>query len=446
MSQLVKRTILHILSKRQAEQALLIKTFLLHVLNQTRRHLAGIWRKGDVDSTPVLKLSDSSGQASFGYYDITPFSKNNQLVLANIMPKHHSPPKPGETISVGFFDLSGCHEFQNVGATSTWCWQQGCRLQWYPTDENELVIYNKLIDGNYGCVIQNIDTGEIVREYRNPIYSLDRTGQWTVFPNFSRLNRLRPGYGYVDVPDQTESLAAPDDDGIFLFDLESEKIELLITLDELASLETLNSMTGAEHYVNHLCFNPSGKKFLFFHLWDSADGSYARLLTCDRTTGSFHVLEDRGKVSHYAWKGDNELLATFNYANKLGQYQLYGSGSREYLTIGEETLTRDGHPSYSPDGSLILTDTYADKYGDQHLLLVNARQDVLELGRYPTPIMIRLRHNGEARCDLHPRWDRHGKLVCFDSAHSGERAMYIYDIHERLNMGLHQFASAESPN
>jgi hypothetical protein len=427
----LKNAILRILTKRQAEQAYLVKTFLLHVLYQTRRRFTRLWREHGQESPPLTVLSNESGQTSFGYYDISPFSQNNQLLLANVFPKHSSPPYRGELITVGLFDLGTNRKFHEIGSTSTWCWQQGCRLQWYPENENELIIYNKLVNGTYGCVVQNIKTGEIVREHEKPVYTLDRTGRWSVFPNFSRLNRLRPGYGYVDLPDHTAHQAAPSDDGVYMFDLKLGKTDLLISLADLASLETLESMEDAEHYVNHFCFNPSGEKFLFFHLWNSTKGSYGRLLVCERDTGSCRVLEDRGNVSHYAWKNDNELLATFNYANKLGRYQLYAGTPREYSTIQENVLTRDGHPSYSPDGKTILTDTYADKFGDQRLLLVEEDNRVTELGRFPTPIMIRLRHGSEARCDLHPRWDRRGHYVCFDSAHSGKRAMYLYEMRQR---------------
>tara|TARA_B100000315_G_scaffold164802_1_gene153442 strand:- start:419 stop:622 length:204 start_codon:yes stop_codon:yes gene_type:complete len=27
------------------------------------------------------------------------------------------------------------------------------------------------------------------------------------------------------------------------------------------------------------------------------------------------------------------------------------------------------------------------------------------------------------KCDLHPRWDRFGRNICFDSAHTGKRAL-----------------------
>lgn len=435
----LKRAILKVLSKRQAEQALFVKTILLYYLNAAWRRVS--MRRGQQDTrvVPVRQFSDPAGQIYFGYYDITPFSKDNQLLLAVRTPKHNAPPKPGETISVGYFDWTSDTKFRAVDVTSTWCWQQGCRLQWLPPSENELVIYNKLVDGRYGCVVQDVRTGRIEREYHSPVYSLESGGRWAVFPNFSRLNRLRPGYGYVDLPDNSQGDGAPADDGIFLLDMETGKAELIVALRDLAALEPDPSMPGAEHYVNHLCFSPSGKKFLFFHLWDAADRSFARLMTCDRTTGALEVIEDKGKVSHYAWRDEDQLLGTFIYENKRAQYQLYAAGQIGYETLLGDRLNRDGHPSYSPDGSLILTDTYADERGDQCLMLIDQRREVTELGRFHSPIMIRMRHHGEARCDLHPRWDRQGKHICFDSAHDGARALYVMDLPR-------EFANRPSPS
>ena len=36
--------------------------------------------------------------------------------------------------------------------------------------------------------------------------------------------------------------------------------------------------------------------------------------------------------------------------------------------------------------------------------------------------------NGEFRCDLHPRWSRDGKRLCFDSIHEGSRQVYALDV------------------
>jgi putative transposase len=39
----------------------------------------------------------------------------------------------------------------------------------------------------------------------------------------------------------------------------------------------------------------------------------------------------------------------------------------------------------------------------------------------------------ENRCDLHPRWSPDGRQVCIDSAHEGERQMYIVDVSELVD-------------
>jgi hypothetical protein len=36
------------------------------------------------------------------------------------------------------------------------------------------------------------------------------------------------------------------------------------------------------------------------------------------------------------------------------------------------------------------------------------------------------------RCDLHPRWNRDGTQVCFDSAHEGERQVYAIDVRDAV--------------
>jgi hypothetical protein len=424
----LKQVVLRLLGRRGAERAFLVKTLVLHYANEQWRRVTQGPAPRSVSVAPLRGYSDPGGQTFFGYYDITPFSKNNGLLLGLVAPTHNAPPRPGESVSVGYFELGSDAGFRRIGETSTWCWQQGCRLQWFPGDEDRLVIYNKLVDGRYGSVIQDARTGTIEREYQGPVYSLERGGRWAVYPNFSRLNRLRPGYGYVDLPDRTRGDDAPAEDGIFLLDLETGSTELLVSLRELAALEPSPSMAGAQHYVNHLCFNPAGDTFLFFHLWASDSGSHARLLTCDRASGGLTIVEDRGEVSHYAWKDRRRILGTFLYPNKVARYQLYGGQPREYATLLGDTLTRDGHPSYSPDGSMVLTDTYADHRGMQRLLLVDAREELRELGRFHSPINIRVRHHGEAKCDLHPRWDRQGRYVCFDSAHSGTRALYVMDL------------------
>ena len=115
------------------------------------------------------------------------------------------------------------------------------------------------------------------------------------------------------------------------------------------------------------------------------------------------------------------------YRENIGtRYYLFRDLSDVRTKIGDCMLHEDGHPSYSPDKSLILTDTYPDKYGEQRLLLYALDQRPIELSRFFSPI----RYRGEMRCDLHPRWDRTGQNVCVDSAHCGNRTLYVINLNE----------------
>jgi Tol biopolymer transport system component len=48
----------------------------------------------------------------------------------------------------------------------------------------------------------------------------------------------------------------------------------------------------------------------------------------------------------------------------------------------------------------------------------------IDLGRFFSPPEL----INDFRCDLHPRWSRDGRQVCFDSAHEGSRQLYVLEL------------------
>jgi hypothetical protein len=413
-----------LIGQKSAETLSFVQGLISVNFYRSLRNMRRPARCGVTEIPPPQKFAVNGAHTFFGYYDVTPFSKNNETLLATVVPAMNRTPHPDDSMTVGYFDVHGEGRFQPLAHTTTWCWQQGCRLQWHPQNENDLIVYNRMVHGNYGSVVQDVNTKQILRQYDRPIYDVDSAGKWAVSINFSRLQRLRRGYGYVNLPDETERVLRPDNDGVVLLDLQSGKTQMILTLNFLSTIEPLPSMEGAEHYLNHLSFSPSGNHFMFFHLWTKNGERHGRLMVCDRDGTEPRVLEDGGSVSHYCWKSDRDLLVTVNLENKLCRYNLYHDLSRAHTTIGQDVLSVDGHPSYSPDRSMLLTDTYPDKYREQALLLYSAESGRIELGRFSLPFHTR----GEYRCDLHPRWDRSGRYVCIDSAHEGSRALYVLDL------------------
>jgi hypothetical protein len=364
----------------------------------------------------------------FGYYDLSPFNQNEKRLLAMQLSASLATPDKNTVMNVGYFDIETNNPgFVVVGQTTTWCWQQGCRLQWYPSASEETIFYNALLQNQYGAVIQEIESGKICHTIQHPVYDLDRSGNWGLSLNFSRLQRLRPGYGYVNLPDQSELEYCPANDGVWFIDIQNSQAQLLFSLAQLAIVSPHESMKGAQHYINHLSFNPPGNNFLFFHLWlDQNNRRYSRLFTADVQGNRLTLLNNTGHVSHYTWLSDERLVVTTYVSPKRElRYVLYHHTDGFEGLIGNQHLTTDGHPNFIRDGSLMITDTYPDEFRDQKLLAFNTEQDSLKvIERFNIPSEF----TGEVRCDLHPRPSQTGNLLCVDNVVKGLRAMTVIDI------------------
>ncbi len=377
---------------------------------------------------PVSKYGRSSHQTFFGYYDITPINKNSTILLANQTGSSNKPPTKNSNLLIGYYILGKPGHFNKVAETTTWCWQQGCRLQWYPMDsqgENNLIIYNSLVDGQYGCCIQNIRTQKKICQYPRPIYALSRDGSSALSLNFSRLGRLRPGYGYVNIPDETYGQKAPEEDGIWLMDMKSQETCLLFSILDMTQFYPLETMKGAEHYFNHISVGPDSNRFFFYHIWVNKTKRYTRLISSNMDGSDPYLLVDGGHVSHYAWKSNNEILCFSIDTDTDMKYHLYQDKSLNRRIFSKQLPCIDGHPSFSPCDQFLITDTYPDTYGFRKLLRLDINHDkLLEIGAFHDP----WRYKGEVRCDLHPRWSPDGNYVCIDSAMEGYRSLYVIDL------------------
>ncbi len=367
----------------------------------------------------VRKFADPHMHVFFGYYDVTPFSANNEYLLATKARLKNVAPSPNEELIVGYYDLKKENSFIELGSTTTWCWQQGCRLSWY---NNEFVTYNKVVDGKNGAVIQNIKTKNIKRKLCMPIYDITPDGKWGLSLDFSRLQRLRPGYGYTTFPDESQGQKAPPDNGIWLVDIKNNNSRLLFSINDIAKISPRDSMKEAEHYFNLLSFSPDGKRLMFFHWWKKGDKRTSRLFIADREGENLRLLENETIVSHYTWKNDNELLITGIHPKEGFHYWLYNINTGERSIIGENILMSDGHPTYFSNKKYMVTDTYPDQYGDQSILLYNIQSsNTTTLAAFYTPI----KFLGEIRCDLHPRLNLNNELICVDVIKRAKREIVI---------------------
>lgn len=379
----------------------------------------------------TISIADEEYNIFFGFYDHTPFCQNNNRVLFNRTTAPIEPVSPSDELELCYYDLT-TQEVRKFGETYTWNWQKGCRLQWYSEDE---VIYNKLVDGEYGAVVQDVTTGEIRKEISHPAYDIGPDGKQAVSINFSRLERLHPDYGYRNLPDETRGLSAPSDDGIFLVDLENGESNLLVSFEELA--ERTETPSGVESYVMNLMINPDGTRVSVLHRYHLDGSRKTHLLSVELNDGDVTVLEPTNEASHPTWRSDHKLLSTINYWGKQRktEFVLYDVETGNTRTVTHSELSEDTHPSFSPvNSNVFVGDSYPDHCGDRHLFLYSMDGYHESLGSVYGPV-----HNGTKR-DLHPRWDREGKYVCIDVPRpSNRQSMAIINVRDVLgSMGANE--------
>jgi hypothetical protein len=392
------------------------------------RYLTKPTTKGEVSKSLITALSDNKKNTFFGYHDKTPFSADDSKILAmSITASDKKAESECSPMNLGYFKKQGngfASELTVFAQTTTWCWQQGCMLQWHPVNANTQVFFNALVNNAYGSILFDVERKQVIREYQYPIYSLDPTGCYAATLNFSRLGRLRPGYGYGLLPDDTLDDPAPTEDGLFLLDLTTGNRRLVVSIAELAQCV---GEASVQHYVNHATFSPDGKRLVFFHLWFRGEGQGRGLRICelDVMSGIWCEVESERIVSHYCWRDADTLLATTLANPSKWHYTLYDRKANTRLDLNLP-FNEDGHPMFHPqDKSVIVTDTYPDRRRDQHLCMVN-----LDFGKsYEVATLYSpMRYRGQVRCDLHPRWDRNGNYIAIDSTHHGKRAIYLVKV------------------
>ena len=370
----------------------------------------------------------------FSYYDKLQFDPSCRYVLGMEVNFEHRSPQPDDVISIGMVDLKDNDRWLKLGQSSSWCWQQGCMLQWLPGSKSQ-IIWNDREGDRFVCHILNVHSGK-KRTLPYPIYTLSPDGRTAVAPDLRRIQDMRPGYGYPGLPDPYKDDLAPKDSGIFRIDLKTGRRDLIISIADVAKIPSPHiNTTGAKHYFNHLLFNTDGSRFIFLHrrLGPGLGGKGTRMLTAKPDGSDIHIVDSYGKTSHFIWRDPRHILAWAWHPSHKNAFYLYEDGTDRVEVVGKDIMPKNGHCTYLPGNKWILNDTYPDKERKQTVYLYNtATGRKAPLGHFYLPPQ----HTGEWRCDTHPRFSPDGQSVVIDSPHQGNgRQMHLIDISAIVSRG-----------
>jgi hypothetical protein len=368
----------------------------------------------------IVCVSPTDGKEYFfGYYDKSPWNIDGRYMLCMRADNTWTDSDPISSADIILIDTKNDNSVKKIATTHTWNVQQGCMAQWLGPNFNERIIYNDLRNGKYCSIILNVKSGE-ERVIGVPVYTVSQDGETALSLDFSRLHNLRKGYGYAAIPEKSAGEAIPNCTAIWKISLKTGDITPLFNYADFANFESRPDMKDAVHKVNHLMLSPSGKRFMVLHRWFKGQRKYTRLVTCNIDGTEMYNLSDDDMVSHCFWKNDSEILA---YENKFASgpgYYLMKDRTKEFVQLWKE-MTADGHPSYSPNGVDIVTDSYPNRA--RVASIYHLKEDGFKnvIARVFAPF----KYDNDTRCDLHPRWSRDGKFVCFDSVFEGHRGLYI---------------------
>lgn len=354
----------------------------------------------------------------FGYYDKSPWDITGRYMLCMKASDTSKNVAPKEKLEILLIDTENNNETKKIAESHSWNVQQGCMAQWLGPKFDRKIIYNDFRDNKYCSIILDVFSGE-EKVIDMPVYSVSSDGKFALTLDFSRLHRLRPGYGYSNLEDQTKSEKLPDSPCVWLINLSKNTYEPYLYYKDFYNFETRDEMINAEHKVNHIMISPNNDKFMIIHRWFIGNKKYSRLITCEIKTKSMYNLSDDDMVSHCYWKNNDEIIAFENKKGEGNGYYLMKDKSKEFTHLWP-SLKSDGHPSYSPDGNYVVTDSYPNKKRVQTLRLLNDDMSI-SIAKVFSPF----KYDNDTRCDLHPRWSRDGKSICFDGCFEDNRRLYV---------------------
>lgn len=350
----------------------------------------------------------------FGYYDKTPWSPDGSKYIT------HHVPTGNDLANIVIYDQhTGTRSV--VTKTSAWNYQQGAMTQWLSSDT---ILFNDIQNGQLAARMINISTNENIN-LPFPVQTVACDQREYLSLNYRHLDKVNPQYGYSHDVNNFDLNPDYSDSGLWKVNLDTRKSNLVVSLKDLQQIQPTDRMLSSPNWVNHAMYSPDGSRFVFMHRWSGEDGRISRLFVSNSDGTGLRLLLDNSLISHYSWLNEQQLII-WGRGPQGDKYYILDVDSGD-LTPLPDSINEygDGHPVNEPNGSWIVSDSYATTGRIRYLFASNLTTlEKINIGRFHSPISYR----GNESCDLHPRWNRDGTKISIDSTHEGMRKNYILDV------------------
>lgn len=395
----------------------IIKEKLRHILYLMKKKEYKI--KVNKELVNIGHIGDSLQKLDFfyGYYDHSP--ENNGRVL------FHEINESTQTVNIIVQDLL-TKKRQEIAKSKAFNWQMGARAIWIDED---IVSYNDFDGEKYVCRWFSLSKNRVTCTYSYPLQDYSKQGFY-LGVNYQRLKSYAKEYAYNCLPEMdADKYDDYDNDGIWMVDVKSKSIKLILTISKILSYEHNSLFDSGKHFVNHIMISPDGKSFIFIHRYYVSSERHDRLMYYDFK--SLKCLMNGKIQSHYCWLDNSRVFGYGQYKESLGFYII---DVQNGMVTKENELSKvhpkDGHPTIH--GEWIVVDGYPDLSRMQSLIAYNFRtKQILRVGDF----FHDLKHTESYRCDLHPRFSDDGNTIWIDTIYSGKRELMGINLSKKITVG-----------
>ncbi len=367
---------------------------------------------------PKIITPEDDAHYFFGYYDMR--ATQGTRHLAHRVQFMDRLPEKTDVAQLGYLEKG---TFTPFASTTAWNFQQGAMLQYHPFLK-DTVYYNVFKDGKERTVTHNYSTGK--KKYTDRATAcISPDGKWGMAVNFARIFEFRAGYGYAESVDENQNVHAPENDGIFLTDMENGISKLLVSYKELAKI---SGYTG-KILINHITFNPSSNRYVaLLREFPTPTKTWSTTLIAGDLKGKVWVLPPIDYASHYIWQDEKYLIIHCTIEkNKKSLYNINtddGTFIELDMPYFHQFSQGDIHCNVSPDGKYVI----GDGYPIENYRWIVARN--LKTGATRTLLKSKTvkPSTNDIRCDLHNRFVFDGKYISYDTTENGIRQIALIPI------------------